>query len=71
MDIGIEIIRGDFHWADSVVFGAFLVCSLAIGVYYGLIAKRKQNTAKEFLLGGEDMKVKIMNIVFIPGFVLN
>lgn len=45
-----------FSATDYVVFVSLLVASLAIGVYYGFISKRKQNTTTEYLLGGKQMK---------------
>ena len=62
-----------FHWADYLVFGAFIFFSLAIGVYYGLIKKQKQETAKDFLMGGKDMQVTpslfCRNPLYIPSVI--
>ena len=44
-----------FHIADYVVMGLFLLISLGIGIYYGLI--RKQKTTEEYLLGNRQMQL--------------
>ena len=44
-----------FHIADYIVMGGFLLISLAIGVYYGVI--RKQRTTEEYLLGNRQMQL--------------
>ena len=44
-----------FHSADNVVMGLFLLISLGIGIYYGLI--RKQKTTEEYLLGNRQMQL--------------
>ena len=44
-----------FHIADYIVMGGFLLISLAIGVYYGVI--RKQKTTEEYLLGNRQMQL--------------
>lgn len=46
----------NFCATDYVVFVSLLIASLAIGVYYGFISKRKQNTTTEYLLGGKKMQ---------------
>ena len=44
-----------FHIADYLVMGVFLLISLGIGVYYGLI--QKQRTTEEYLLGNRQMQL--------------
>lgn len=44
-----------FHIADYMVMAAFLLISLGIGVYYGLI--QKQRTTEEYLLGNRQMQL--------------
>lgn len=46
-----------FTIIDYAIFSAMLILSSAIGIYYGFIAKRKQNNTAEYLLGGKQMKV--------------
>ena len=45
----------NFHVADYVVMGAFLLISLAIGIYYGII--QKQRTTEEYLFGNRQMSL--------------
>lgn len=45
----------NFHNIDYVVFGALLMVSMAIGVYFGYFSKSEQTT-EEYLLGGRKMK---------------
>ena len=44
-----------FHVVDYVIVGVFLLISLAIGVYYGVI--RKQRTTEEYLFGNRQMSL--------------
>ena len=44
-----------FHIADYVLMGAFLLVSLGIGAYYGLV--QKQNTTEEYLFGNRQMSL--------------
>ena len=44
-----------FHIADYIVMGGFLLISLGIGIYYGII--RKQRTTEEYLLGNRQMQL--------------
>ena len=44
-----------FHWAGYAVFGATLLISALIGIYYRFTGER-QSTTREFLLGGKQMK---------------
>lgn len=42
-----------FHWADYLIFAAFLIISSGIGLYHGYRAKKNQSTTdRDFLLGG-------------------
>lgn len=43
-----------FSWADYTVLAMMLVISSLIGTFYGFFAK-KQDTSKDFLLGGSSM----------------
>lgn len=45
-----------FSWYDYSLFGFMLALSALIGIYFGCFEK-KQSTAKEYLLGGRQMKV--------------
>lgn len=44
-----------FGWLDYVVFGAMLICSALIGVYFAFFATKRQNTTAEYLMGGKTM----------------
>nr|CAI5820559.1 unnamed protein product [Callosobruchus analis] len=45
-----------FSWYDYAFFGVMLSISMGIGLYVGCFGK-KQNTAKDYLMGGNKMKV--------------
>ena len=47
--------RNSFTTLDYSFFGALLGLSAAIGIYYGFFSKHKQNTTKEYILGGKTM----------------
>ena len=47
--------RIPFSAANYSVFGCMLALSALIGIYYGFISKKKQNTTVEYLLGGKQM----------------
>lgn len=44
-----------FDILDYCVFGGMLLASALIGVYFAFFAKQKQNTTKEYLMGGKKM----------------
>ena len=44
-----------FDWLDYLVFGAMLLLSSLIGVYFAFFAQKKQNTTAEYLMGGKTM----------------
>lgn len=46
-----------FDWLDYLVFGAMLLFSALIGVYFAFFAKKKQNTTAEYLMGGKTMGI--------------
>lgn len=46
-----------FSTLDYALFVGMMLLSVFIGVYYGFIRKKKQNTTSEYLLGSKDMKV--------------
>ncbi len=64
-----------FHWADYVVFGASLMVSAGIGIYYRFTGQRQKST-REFLMGGKSMQwlpvalslqASFMSAIFILG----
>lgn len=44
-----------FTYIDYFIFGALLLLSSLIGIYYGFVAKKKQDSTEEYLLGGKEM----------------
>lgn len=46
-----------FSTIDYVLFVGLLLLSTVIGIYYGFLAKTKQNTVKQYLLGGKTMHI--------------
>lgn len=54
-----------FSFLDYVLFAAMLFLSTIIGVYYGFLAKTKQNTVKEYLLGGKQMHIVPISLSLI------
>ncbi|XP_037034061.1 sodium-coupled monocarboxylate transporter 2-like [Bradysia coprophila] len=46
-----------FSTIDYVLFVGMLLLSSLIGIYYGFLAKTKQNTVNEYLLGGKTMHI--------------
>lgn len=46
-----------FEWLDYIIFGFPLSLSAAIGFYFAFVAKKKQNTRLEYLLGSKTMGV--------------
>ena len=59
MDL-IAVVEASLHWGDILVFVAFILLTLAIGVYYGVVAKTKANSADDFLKGDEDVQVSLV-----------
>lgn len=54
--LGAEI-EPEIHFSavNYAVFGSMLMLSALIGVYFGFISKKKQDTTEEYLLGGRKM----------------
>ena len=52
------IVEGAAYFSalDYSVFIVLLLCSLAIGIYFGFFSKELQ-TAEDYLIGGHKMKV--------------
>lgn len=50
---------GEMHFSifDYVLFGAMLVTSALIGIYFGFFSKTKQDNPMEYLLGSKSMKI--------------
>ncbi|XP_064640524.1 sodium-coupled monocarboxylate transporter 1-like isoform X2 [Lineus longissimus] len=62
-----RIIR--FHWADYLLFGLVLLVSAAIGIYYGIIGSKQQQTTKDFFLGGRNMKLLPVTLSILASFM--
>lgn len=54
-----------FSFLDYVLFVGMLLLSTIIGIYYGFVAKTKQNTVKEYLLGGKTMHILPISVSLI------
>lgn len=54
-----------FSFLDYVLFVGMLLLSSIIGIYYGFVAKTKQNTVKEYLLGGKTMHIVPISVSLI------
>jgi solute carrier family 5 (sodium-coupled monocarboxylate transporter), member 8/12 len=50
-------VKLSFATIDYWLFGGMMFLSFMIGVYFGFIRKKKQNTTAEYLLGSKNMKV--------------
>lgn len=61
----------DLHFsvADYTVFILLLVLSTLIGIYYGFMAKKKQDNTAEYLLGGKQMTLLPIAISLIGAYV--
>lgn len=46
-----------FTFFDYIIFAIMLFISALIGVYFAFFAKTKQNTTKEYLMGGKTMGI--------------
>ncbi|XP_074646201.1 sodium-coupled monocarboxylate transporter 1-like [Tubulanus polymorphus] len=57
-----------FHWVDYLMFALMLSVSAAIGLYYG-IAGRKNNSTKDFLLGGRNMQIFPVTLSILASFM--
>lgn len=51
-----ESITPEFTWYDYVIFVIMLTLSGGLGIFFGCFGD-KQSSAKEYLLGGKNMKV--------------
>lgn len=54
MNLNTQDLVDRFTWVDYTVFGLMLAVSAAIGIFYGMCSKKKQDT-KEFLMAGKSM----------------
>lgn len=54
-----------FSIADYIVFILLLVLSALIGIYYGFVAKKKQDNTAEYLLGGKQLTLFPISISLI------
>lgn len=47
--------RGHFSLIDYSVLASLLITSSLIGLYYGFIAKKRQNNTLEYFQGGKEI----------------
>lgn len=59
-----------FNVADYVIFISLLVLSTLIGIYYGFVAKKKQDNTAEYLFGGKEMTLIPIAISLIVQYVI-
>ncbi|XP_063546879.1 sodium-coupled monocarboxylate transporter 1-like [Cydia strobilella] len=58
-----------FDWLDYLVFGAMLLLSAFIGIYFACFASKKQNTTAEYLMGGKTMGMFPISMSLIASYV--
>lgn len=58
-----------FDYVDYIVFGAMLVISALVGVYFAFFAKVKQNTTAEYLMGSKTMGVFPISMSLIASYI--
>ncbi|CAB3225698.1 unnamed protein product [Arctia plantaginis] len=58
-----------FDWLDYLVFGAMLLFSALIGVYFAFFASKKQNTTSEYLMGGKTMGMFPISMSLIASYI--
>ncbi|XP_054261817.1 sodium-coupled monocarboxylate transporter 2-like isoform X2 [Macrosteles quadrilineatus] len=58
-----------FDWVDYTVFGAMLVLSVLIGVYFAILAKDKQASSAEYLMGGRTMGIFPISMSLIASYI--
>lgn len=58
-----------FDWLDYLVFGAMLLFSALIGVYFAFFASKKQNTTSEYLMGGKTMGMFPISMSLIARYI--
>lgn len=59
-----------FDWVDYTVFGAMLVLSVLIGVYFAILAKDKQASSAEYLMGGRSMGIFPISMSLIARYIV-
>lgn len=65
--ITVEIGANLFSEVDYCVFGGLLLCSVAIGLYFGIFNGKEQTTV-EYLHGGHQMQVVPISISLVTRF---
>ncbi|XP_063602363.1 sodium-coupled monocarboxylate transporter 1-like [Penaeus indicus] len=68
MSLNTQDLAEHFTWVDYTVFGLMLAVSAAIGIFYGLCSKKKQDT-KEFLMAGKSMTTFPVAMSLIASFM--
>ena len=61
-------VRADFHVADYILFGVFLLISVGIGIYHALTGGR-QRTIGEYMVANRQMKTIPVAISMLVSFV--
>lgn len=68
MSLNTQELVDRFTWVDYTVFGLMLAVSAAIGIFYGLCSRKKQDT-KEFLMAGKSMTTFPVAMSLIASFM--
>lgn len=68
MNLNTQDLVDRFTWVDYTVFGLMLAVSAAIGIFYGMCSKKKQDT-KEFLMAGKSMTTFPVAMSLIASFM--
>ncbi|CAB3374350.1 Hypothetical predicted protein [Cloeon dipterum] len=58
-----------FSFLDYFVFCSLMLTSAVIGVYFAFFAKQKQNTTKEYLMGGKNMGIFPITMSLVASYI--
>lgn len=58
----------EFHWADWVIFSAFLLISLGIGLFQGL-CKKQEATTEAYHMGNRDFNIWPVALSLLSAFL--
>jgi len=58
-----------FQWPDYVVCGLMLLVSAAIGIFFGVQARRKKATTDDILMGGRKMHTFPMAMSLLARYI--
>lgn len=61
----------DYFWYDYLTLGLILLCSCGIGIYFGWISRRKDQTVQEYLQGGKQMSSLPVGLSVAIGYLIH